>query len=196
MTNFFTGCTHFGHANIIRLADRPFETVEHMNTELIRRWNEKVRPEDTVYHLGDVAWGSQVENFFLELNGSIIFITGNHDDPDEMENLERDYPDNTFVTNYHELKIDSQRLVLFHYPIDDWNGRWRGAIHLHCHTHSKTLRNPHLPYVNSSDLEFGEKTELGRNYPVDLTCNRFCVGVDSTDFAPISFEEIMKEARA
>jgi calcineurin-like phosphoesterase family protein len=39
---FFTGCTHFGHANIIKLCNRPFHDVEEMNERLITNWNHVV----------------------------------------------------------------------------------------------------------------------------------------------------------
>ena len=48
-TVFFTADPHFGHTNIIRYENRPFASAEEMDQELIRRWNETVSPEDTVY---------------------------------------------------------------------------------------------------------------------------------------------------
>ena len=54
---FFTSDTHFHHDNIIRFCNRPFKDVYHMDEELIKRWNEKVGPDDIIYHLGDFAWG-------------------------------------------------------------------------------------------------------------------------------------------
>ena len=37
------------------LAERPFASLAEMDDALIRRWNEVVRPGDTVWHLGDFA---------------------------------------------------------------------------------------------------------------------------------------------
>ena len=54
-TVFFTSDHHFGHQNIIRHCQRPFGGAAEMDEELIRRWNERVRPGDEVYHLGDFA---------------------------------------------------------------------------------------------------------------------------------------------
>lgn len=51
---FFTSDLHFGHANVIRFDNRPFATVEEMDAELIRRWNDKVAKGDLVYVLGDM----------------------------------------------------------------------------------------------------------------------------------------------
>ena len=52
---YFTSDHHFGHENIIKFCDRPFRSVEEMDQTLIERWNEKVKPEDEVYHLGDFS---------------------------------------------------------------------------------------------------------------------------------------------
>ena len=53
---FFTGDLHFGHANVIAFDNRPFESVEEMDAELIRRWNNKVGKGDLTYVLGDMIW--------------------------------------------------------------------------------------------------------------------------------------------
>ena len=51
---FFIADTHFGHANIIKFAKRPFDDVYEMDEALVANWNETVRPADTVFVLGDV----------------------------------------------------------------------------------------------------------------------------------------------
>lgn len=81
MTVWFTSDTHFSHARIIELSNRPFKDVDHMNHEIIRRWNELVSPDDTVYHLGDVALGPKEtwKPILESLNGNKILVTGNHD---------------------------------------------------------------------------------------------------------------------
>lgn len=86
---FFTADTHFSHGNIIDYTNRPFKSAEHMNMELIRKWNERVKPEDTVYFLGDFNFKSnsgkgqgepiKAKEIIKQLNGNIIFIKGNHD---------------------------------------------------------------------------------------------------------------------
>lgn len=81
--DFLTSDTHFGHANIIKYCDRPFESVGHMNEEMVRNWNKRVGPSDTVYHLGDFAMGPKDlwPGYRKYLNGRIIFTVGNHDTP-------------------------------------------------------------------------------------------------------------------
>jgi len=100
MKHFFTSDTHFGHANIIKYCVRPFRDVAHMDAELIRRWNERVSPEDTVYHLGDFqfknsAGGNQNEglaladknHYWKQLNGHIVHFRGNHDNNNARKSI-------------------------------------------------------------------------------------------------------------
>jgi len=69
---------HFNHFNIISYCGRPFKSLEHMNQELIRRWNSKVDEGDKVLYLGDFTFGNPDE-FIEQLNGDIVFIKGSHD---------------------------------------------------------------------------------------------------------------------
>lgn len=188
MTIFFSGCTHFGHANIIKLAQRPFASAEEMNEVLVKRWNSVVGADDMVYHLGDFSWRDPTP-WWDRLNGRKHLILGNHDDE---ARIRASCPSAASVQNYLLLKQGTQRFVLFHYPIDDWDGRWRGSIHLHAHTHSPALKNPNLPLVAAASE--GIAAALSTNYPAELICNRFNVGVDATDFRPISLEEILRQS--
>lgn len=55
--------------------------VDAMNEELVLRWNQRVQPDDIVYHLGDVFLGPReaAAPILARLNGSIVLIKGNHD---------------------------------------------------------------------------------------------------------------------
>jgi calcineurin-like phosphoesterase family protein len=79
--NFVTSDTHFGHARIIELCNRPFGDVDEMNEELVRRWNHVVGADDTVLHLGDLALGEREHSIGLTaaLNGRKLVVPGNHD---------------------------------------------------------------------------------------------------------------------
>ena len=189
MTIFFTGCTHFGYANIIKLAGRPFASVDEMNEVLIERWNSVVETGDIVYHLGDFSWKNPVP-YWNRLNGRKHLILGNHDDEARIRALN---PSAVSVQNYLMLKEGKHRFVLFHYPIDDWDGRWRGSIHLHAHTHSSALKNPNTPRGTISSHS-GPNDSMPSNYPAELTCNRFNVGVDATDFRPISLDDLIRHS--
>jgi calcineurin-like phosphoesterase family protein len=77
---FFTSDHHFDHANIIKYCNRPFLSVDEMNEEIVKRWNQVVDANDTVYYLGDFSLGKgSVEKFVPRLNGEKYLVMGNHD---------------------------------------------------------------------------------------------------------------------
>ena len=47
---------HFGHTNIIKHDNRPFENASIMDEVMINNWNNVVKENDTVYILGDFSW--------------------------------------------------------------------------------------------------------------------------------------------
>lgn len=145
---FFISDMHFDHRGIIRLANRPFADVDDMNAALIERWNAKVSDNDVVWHLGDFAWFNpkdvqRTKNFFDALKGHKRTIIGNHDDPQVLSWFGE-------VTHYKELVADEKFIVLSHYPIYDWNGRYKGALHFYGHVHN-TADNQ-LPRPNAYNL--------------------------------------------
>ena len=78
---YFIADTHFNHENIIKYCNRPFKNTYKMNEYIIQKWNSVVKKDDTVYHLGDVGFGSlqEVKSLVERLNGTKILIKGNHD---------------------------------------------------------------------------------------------------------------------
>ena len=128
---WLTSDTHFNHVNILRYCNRPFGSVEEMNEALIRNWNERVDPEDTVYFLGDFAFGprGEHESFFLRLNGRKHLIQGNHDGASilRLPWLSQQH--------YLELKVADIYAVLCHYPMEDWNDRYHQSCMFHGHSH-------------------------------------------------------------
>lgn len=121
---FFTSDTHFNHANVIKYCARPFASVDEMNRVMIERWNAVVKPEDTVYHLGDFALGKASEwpVFLQQLNGiRKILIIGNHDrSPRQM-----------IEGGFHEVheKLEWNGWLLQHHPIATNRKLLCGHIH-------------------------------------------------------------------
>jgi calcineurin-like phosphoesterase family protein len=109
LINFFTGDEHFNHENIIRFTGRPFANSEHMNAELIRRHNSRVKNGDTVYHLGDFNMtnnGPNVYELLGKLNGRHVFIRGNHDKNNGLN----------ACLHYGIIELFNQNIILAHRP--------------------------------------------------------------------------------
>lgn len=81
MSIFYIADTHIGHENIIRYDNRPFSSIQEMNDEIVSRWNQAVRDNDTVYILGDFSWynSSKTCEYLDSLAGHKILVKGNHD---------------------------------------------------------------------------------------------------------------------
>lgn len=133
---WLTSDTHFGHDKEFIWGARGFTSVDEMNIEIVKRWNEVVAPDDEVYHLGDVAMGS-LENleWVDNLNGNIHFIRGNHCTDNRAARLG--------ATKYADvLKYGKYRFYLSHYPTlcanwDDNNRGLKGCTWNLCgHTHT------------------------------------------------------------
>lgn len=162
MTIWFTSDTHFGHANIIRFCNRPFDNIEEMNEALIRNWNECVQPNDDVYHLGDFSFERKPENTARRLNGNKHLIKGNHD---KRHHLKLIAPFFNWIKDVYELKVDKKiRVWLSHYAHRRWPKSHHGTIHLYGHSHGELE-------------DFGKSTD---------------VGVDAWDYRPVSLETIVK----
>ncbi|WP_158871364.1 metallophosphoesterase family protein [Antarcticirhabdus aurantiaca] len=161
MTTFFTADTHFGHARIVDLSRRPFEGVVEMREALIRNWNAVVRESDDVWHLGDFAYratAGEAERVFERLNGRKHLVVGNHDGEATCA-----LPWAS-VQPAAEIAVDGQRLFLAHYPMLEWPGYWRQAVHLFGHVH-------------------GNRAGVGRS------CD---VGVDAWGYRPVRLSEVLR----
>lgn len=147
---WLTSDTHFGHDLVSGL--RGFETVEKHDAAILRSWNKQVRPQDIVYHLGDVFLGTPTIDL-SELNGTIHLITGNHDgvhpgyrrpSPQRFDKYHRVF---STIQQFAELRYQGERFALSHYPYEgegrdqaDRDTQWRlpdmGLALIHGHTHS------------------------------------------------------------
>jgi calcineurin-like phosphoesterase family protein len=132
MTVHFTSDSHWGHRNIIKYSNRPFDSVEQMDEEMVTRWNAVVQPDDTVYHLGDISF-MKVDRFKPiadSLNGTIHLLIGNHD-PDAVLAMDRW----ASVGHYKEIVHQNKKIVMSHYAHRVWNRSHHGAIMLYGHSH-------------------------------------------------------------
>lgn len=155
---FVTADTHFGHTNIIKFCDRPFESVDEMDRVLIDNHNKVVGSNDIVWHLGDVTLGNfdMARGYFKQLNGKIQ-VLANHWHHDKrwlpknyLGPMVLEYPD--FVSDIGHVNIVPPMVVLeiegmgnegrplaitlCHYPLAVWDRKHYGGVHCFAHCHS------------------------------------------------------------
>ena len=170
---WFTSDTHFGHENIIRFCNRPFQNAEEMNAELIRRWRETVPEDGIIFHLGDFAHGNaRLWNDILSaLTGRKYLILGNHD----MKALRQGYMGRfELVTQQMTIRVGGQAIVLNHNPFLCYGGSYRDVWQLFGHVHSGPASHTGLDHPRLRML-----------FPL-----QYDVGVDNNDFRPVSFAEV------
>jgi len=150
-TVWITSDTHYHHKNICRgvtnwrtqdgkipvNSTRDFQTLDEMGDAIVNNINSKVGQDDTLIHLGDVAFGGfdKLEQFLDRLIcKNIYLVLGNHDH--HIKN-NRGFVKDRFmsVQNYMEVNIEGENFVLCHYPLQSWHGLNKGVIHLHGHVH-------------------------------------------------------------
>ena len=167
--DIFSSDLHFYHDNVIKHANRPFVNAQEMNEALVRNWNGRVNASDDIYIFGDVTMkGATYANEILgQLNGNKYLIKGNQDRFTDQQSLDKSLF--IWIKDYHEFNVGKDQFILFHYPIEEWNGFFRGSFHLHRHQH------------NHEDYNYKNRKKGLRRYDV---------GVDANQMAPVSLEEI------
>ena len=85
---YFTSDTHFGHHNIIKYCDRPFDNVHTMDQVIIDNINNVVSVDDTLYILGDFCFkGGKPEQYLSRIVcQDIHLVLGNHDRRSDFKN--------------------------------------------------------------------------------------------------------------
>jgi len=142
MSAFVTADLHIDHARILSFDApngsplRPVSSVEEMDETMVERWNEKVGPKDTIYHLGDVVIPRSSLKILDRLNGRKILIRGNHDQG-SLSDFSRYFED---VRGAFFFKPGSNflgGLILTHIPVHPscLSGHYRGNVHGHLHCH-------------------------------------------------------------
>jgi len=177
---FLVSDTHFGHAGVCRFTEadgvtkiRPWTDPAEMDEAMIQRWNDVVRPNDKVYHLGDVVINRKSLPTLHRLNGDKVLIRGNHDifRDDEYREYFRE------LRAYHVLN----GMILSHIPVHEASlGRFGTNIHGHLHT-------SRVKKARGVDAKTG--TVL---YSDENDVRYHCVCVEQTGFAPILLEDVYK----
>ena len=170
---FLVSDTHFGHAGVCKfLRDdgtklRPWNDPDEMDEEMVKRWNETVRPNDKVYHLGDVVINRKALGIMRRLNGDKVLIRGNHDI----------FRDDEYREHFRELRAYHvmNGMILSHIPLHP-ESLSRFGTNIHGHLHSNRVMHTSFE---------GKKPDV-----VDTRYH--CVCVEQTDFRPILLDDVYK----
>lgn len=174
---FLTSDTHFGHKNICKFTNydgspvRPWDDADEMDEEMVKRWNETVRPNDKVYHLGDVVINRKSLAILDRLNGDKVLIKGNHD-IFKLNDYTKYFRD---VRAYHVMN----GMILSHIPVSKGSIA-RFGTNIHGHTHGNRV-------MKTVGIWPFKKQVIDSDY--------FCVCVEQTDFRPILFEDAIKRIK-
>ena len=139
MATWITSDLHFNHKNILRFNSdtRKFATSHDMDVALIAEWQDKVKPDDVIYDLGDFSFAGPVYTRAVieQLPGRKIHVYGNHDN---VIRKNKDISD-MFESchDYLEINHNGVHICMFHYPIAEFNKQHHGSIHFHGHLHGK-----------------------------------------------------------
>ena len=181
---FLVSDTHFGHAGVCKFTEsdgvtkiRPWTDPDEMDEEMIRRWNDRVRPNDKVYHLGDVVINRKSLKTLHRLNGDKVLIRGNHDI----------FPDVEYREYFRELRAYHvmNGMILSHIPVHEASlGRFGTNIHGHLHTNR--VKRARGIDARTGAVLYGDENDVRYH----------CVCVEQTDFAPILFEDVIRRIEA
>jgi len=182
---FLVSDTHFGHAGVCRFLRedgtklRPWDNPEDMDEFMVEAWNQRVRPNDKVYHLGDVVINKRALKTLGRLNGDKVLIRGNHDI----------FRDTEYREYFRELRAYHvmNGCILSHVPVHEASlGRF--GVNIHGHLHANRVKRvigidtlgtvPELVYGTAPDVRY------------------HCVCVEQTGFAPILLEDVFKRIAA
>jgi calcineurin-like phosphoesterase family protein len=180
---WFTSDTHFDHPNVA-VGHRGFASSHQHDETLIALWNAKVKPDDVVWHLGDVGRGKgsaghaeYVLSCVGRLNGVKHLVAGNHDAPHPLHRDSHKHQ-RLWLTVFESVQPFARRYVggdevlLSHFPYTGDHGP------LDRHTQFR-LPDEGLPLIHGH-LHADRKVE-------GLQVN---AGVDVWGFAPVHLDEI------
>jgi calcineurin-like phosphoesterase family protein len=178
---FLVSDTHFGHAGVCRFTQndgvtklRPWTDPDEMDEAMVAAWNDRVKPTDKVYHLGDAVINRRALATLGRLNGDKVLIRGNHDifRDDEYRQYFRE------LRAYHVMN----GLILSHIPIHPESlGRFGCSIH--GHLHANRVMKARGVDARTGEILYGDEIDP-RYYNVSVE--------QLPDFAPILFEDVLK----
>ena len=142
---WFTADWHFFHDRILDFHPKRKElfgnNMKEVTEKMIQKWNSRIDKHDTVYILGDFAFGTTDEKrkLFQRLNGNKVLILGNHDK----------------ISDNHRCFFNHIEVIMCHFPMFSWEHIEKGSIMLHGHCHGS------IDLQNSAELPDHIRIDVG-----------------------------------
>lgn len=162
---YFTSDTHFCHNKPFLYEPRGFKSIEEHDETIVKNWNSIIKPEDEVYHLGDVMLINNEKGieYLKSLNGKIHLILGNHCTDTRIE-LYESCPNIVEIVHAAQIKYKKNYFFLCHYPtcvgnFDDNKKIW--CLCGHSHTKDK--------FVDMDKKSYHVELDCQNNFPIEIT---------------------------
>lgn len=147
---FFASDHHLGHSNILNFKRndgsplRDFPSIDAHDDYIISQHNRRVRPNDKVYFLGDVAMSHKFLPLLARMNGDKVLIKGNHD----TAKLSQYLPYFRDIRGSHQFS----GILMTHIPVHvDSLARW--GVNIHGHLHYNQVGDPRYFNVSMECLD-------------------------------------------
>ena len=144
MRHLYISDLHLDHYAVMRCERKEFDNCATMDEFIVAQWNSVVRDSDTVWVVGDVCHklSEPVYNRIKAMKGTKHLLIGNHDNVSVHSDY---YGLFDYIAQYTEFRDEGQHVCLFHYPIESWNRKVHGSVHIHGHVHGNTWDHAKLP---------------------------------------------------
>lgn len=168
---FFTADTHFGHSNIIRLANLPFTSIYEKDELQIENWNKVVPKNGVVIHAGDFALNCNSKRYseiLYRLNGGIYLCEGSHD------NDAFGHPDRiSCICDTYYITIGDIEIFVSHYNHKVWPKSHYGSWQIHGHSHGRLdSYNEKEGKILDAAVESNNYTPLSLDQVIDIMSTR------------------------
>lgn len=176
MAIYLISDSHFNHDRSFIYEPRGFKNIYDHDIALVKNWNSIIKPEDEVYHLGDVMLGDNTNGLkcLHQLNGKIHIIRGNHDTDTRIE-LYKNASNVVEIVDAKYIRYKKYHFFLTHYPCITGNLEKDNLKGMTCnfygHTHQKNNFYEDRPYM-------------------------YHVGVDSHNCMPVRIEDAIADMEA
>ena len=101
--------THLGHQNMLKSCSRP----ARFTNLILDNCRKMVKSEDTLIHLGDVAWNAEELMRFMKLPGRKILVRGNHDKKSTAYYMDAGF---ALVVDSMTMTLQGIRILFSHAP--------------------------------------------------------------------------------